>query len=417
MQPRDRPTVRIAEPWRPGALTCQLPTSHCLANAQQLTVVICVVSVANFVGNGVAAAEGPPGGLPSGSVIGGRYRIEQALGSGRSADRVLGDRQRDRPAPRVEGVPPRQPRGGPAGQRRVSAPARARPPQHRARLGPRPQRRRWALPGHRRSAGPTITSLASGVHGGAARILPAVRARSRRRARVPARPRRRARRPVAGERAPRRRRAAGALRLRSRGPRPRQRDGGATGTLGYAAPRRWSARAAPRAICSRWARCCTRPGPARRRSASASRRAAHAVRRARRSCRRCATGWRRRGTRSSPSCSASAPADRHRRARASCCARSRAPARRRRRRRSMSICGAPHPEGDPLAGIFVGRRLEREALRAALERLAEGAVARSVVAVVGSPGSGRRTLIESARCASAHRIGGADASAVRRDRG
>jgi transcriptional regulator with GAF, ATPase, and Fis domain len=55
---------------------------------------------------------------------------------------------------------------------------------------------------------------------------------------------------------------------------------------------------------------------------------------------------------------------------------------------------APHPEGDPLAGIFVGRRIEREALHTALERLAEGSVARSVIAIVGSLGSGRRALVE-----------------------
>ncbi len=54
---------------------------------------------------------------------------------------------------------------------------------------------------------------------------------------------------------------------------------------------------------------------------------------------------------------------------------------------------APHPEGDPLAGIFVGRRIEREALHTALERLAEGSVARSVIAIVGSLGSGRRALV------------------------
>ena len=55
---------------------------------------------------------------------------------------------------------------------------------------------------------------------------------------------------------------------------------------------------------------------------------------------------------------------------------------------------APHPEGDPLAGIFVGRRIEREALHTALERLSEGTVARSVIVVVGSLGAGRRALIE-----------------------
>jgi transcriptional regulator with GAF, ATPase, and Fis domain/Tfp pilus assembly protein PilF len=56
--------------------------------------------------------------------------------------------------------------------------------------------------------------------------------------------------------------------------------------------------------------------------------------------------------------------------------------------------GVPHPEGDPLDGIVVGRAAERGALRAVLERLAEGAGSRAAVAVVGAPGSGRRTLIE-----------------------
>ncbi|HVR01516.1 MAG TPA: GAF domain-containing protein, partial [Polyangia bacterium] len=56
--------------------------------------------------------------------------------------------------------------------------------------------------------------------------------------------------------------------------------------------------------------------------------------------------------------------------------------------------GVPYPEGDPLEGLVVGRAAEREAVRAALERLADGAAPRSVVAVVGGPGSGRRTLID-----------------------
>jgi serine/threonine-protein kinase PknK len=58
--------------------------------------------------------------------------------------------------------------------------------------------------------------------------------------------------------------------------------------------------------------------------------------------------------------------------------------------------GVPYPEGDPLEGILVGRAAEREALRSAMERLAEGSVHRAVVAIVGAPGSGRRTLIEAA---------------------
>jgi transcriptional regulator with GAF, ATPase, and Fis domain len=56
--------------------------------------------------------------------------------------------------------------------------------------------------------------------------------------------------------------------------------------------------------------------------------------------------------------------------------------------------GVPYPAGDPLEGLVVGRAAEREALRAAFERLADGATPRAVVAVVGAPGSGRRTLIE-----------------------
>ncbi len=56
----------------------------------------------------------------------------------------------------------------------------------------------------------------------------------------------------------------------------------------------------------------------------------------------------------------------------------------------------PYPDGDPLAGIFVGRRSERAALRAALERLAEGAAPAAALALVGPPGSGRRTLFEAA---------------------
>ena len=54
----------------------------------------------------------------------------------------------------------------------------------------------------------------------------------------------------------------------------------------------------------------------------------------------------------------------------------------------------PYPEGDPLAGLFVGRRVERAALRATFERLAEGAAPAAALALVGPPGSGRRTLFE-----------------------
>jgi transcriptional regulator with GAF, ATPase, and Fis domain len=65
--------------------------------------------------------------------------------------------------------------------------------------------------------------------------------------------------------------------------------------------------------------------------------------------------------------------------------------------------GVPHPDGDPLEGLFVGRGPERESLRSLVERFAEGlgapaaaagAGARALVAVVGQPGAGRRTLIE-----------------------
>jgi transcriptional regulator with GAF, ATPase, and Fis domain len=56
--------------------------------------------------------------------------------------------------------------------------------------------------------------------------------------------------------------------------------------------------------------------------------------------------------------------------------------------------GVPFPEGDPLAGVFVGRRAERAALRAILDRLAEGAVPVSALALVGAPGAGRRTLFD-----------------------
>ena len=56
----------------------------------------------------------------------------------------------------------------------------------------------------------------------------------------------------------------------------------------------------------------------------------------------------------------------------------------------------PYPEGDPLAGLIAGRRIERAALRAELERLAEGAATVSTLALVGAPGAGRRTLFEAA---------------------
>jgi len=54
---------------------------------------------------------------------------------------------------------------------------------------------------------------------------------------------------------------------------------------------------------------------------------------------------------------------------------------------------APRPGGDPLAGIFVGRGHERERLAALIEGLARGQATVPVVAVSGTPGAGRRTLI------------------------
>jgi len=56
--------------------------------------------------------------------------------------------------------------------------------------------------------------------------------------------------------------------------------------------------------------------------------------------------------------------------------------------------GVPYPEGDPLEGIVVGRRAERAALRAVLDRLADGACPAAAISLVGPPGSGRRTLFE-----------------------
>jgi serine/threonine-protein kinase PknK len=53
----------------------------------------------------------------------------------------------------------------------------------------------------------------------------------------------------------------------------------------------------------------------------------------------------------------------------------------------------PHPAGDPLAGLLVGRDKEEHALWALVERLAEGNAPCVAVAVSGPPGSGRRALI------------------------
>ncbi len=56
----------------------------------------------------------------------------------------------------------------------------------------------------------------------------------------------------------------------------------------------------------------------------------------------------------------------------------------------------PFPAGDPLAGVIVGRSEEEAKLRRLFEQLAEGTATASVVAFVGTPGSGRRTLIRRA---------------------
>ncbi|HEY8926502.1 MAG TPA: AAA family ATPase, partial [Polyangia bacterium] len=56
----------------------------------------------------------------------------------------------------------------------------------------------------------------------------------------------------------------------------------------------------------------------------------------------------------------------------------------------------PHPGGDVLAGVFVGRERERALLAGALRDLADGASRWSVVALHGPEGSGRRRLIEQA---------------------
>ena len=53
----------------------------------------------------------------------------------------------------------------------------------------------------------------------------------------------------------------------------------------------------------------------------------------------------------------------------------------------------PHPAGDPLAGLVVGRVKQEQAIWALVERLAEGNARAAVATVSGPPGSGRRTLI------------------------
>jgi transcriptional regulator with GAF, ATPase, and Fis domain/tetratricopeptide (TPR) repeat protein len=56
--------------------------------------------------------------------------------------------------------------------------------------------------------------------------------------------------------------------------------------------------------------------------------------------------------------------------------------------------GVPYPDGDPLAGIVVGRRAERATLRAVLDKLSDGAAPASALVLLGGPGAGRRTLFE-----------------------
>jgi len=57
----------------------------------------------------------------------------------------------------------------------------------------------------------------------------------------------------------------------------------------------------------------------------------------------------------------------------------------------------PHPGGDPVAGLFVGRTALLQRLAEALLRLAEGAAPAAVIALVGGDGSGRRRLITEAQ--------------------
>ena len=55
---------------------------------------------------------------------------------------------------------------------------------------------------------------------------------------------------------------------------------------------------------------------------------------------------------------------------------------------------APFPGGDPLGGVVVGRTPELTAVRLLVDRLAEGSAPAAVAAIVGTGGSGRRTVIE-----------------------
>ena len=159
-------------------------------------------------------------------------------------------------------------------------------------------------------------------------------------------------------------RARRADRLRSRGAaaagrRRRARHAGLRGARG--ADR---ACAPPPSICSRWARRCTKRGAARRRSGAVCR----AVQRmlsepapVLSSIRPgLGEGWDQLFARLLAADPGGGPASARELLREVICAVGAAPT-----RRPRSISASPIPEGDPLAGIFVGRRAERAALRAA----------------------------------------------------
>jgi len=365
------------------------------------------VSVANLVGNGVAAAEGPPGGLPAGSVIGGRYRIDQVLGAGRSAtaysatDSVTGQR-------RVLKV--FRP-GSPAAGRRASDEFR--------RLHELAHRNIVRVRDLAHSTegglylvtdevqGPPITSLAQVVSTAARREAFQRCARDL----ADALAYLHGRGIVHGDLSPANVRLDGEGRpvlfdFDLAGPGQGATGGGATGTLGYASPEALVGVRGPAGdlfslgavLYEAWT-----GAPPFGVGIEAVQRmlSGHAPQ----------LGAVRDGL--PPAWDAilarllePRPEDRH-------------PSARELLREIARADGgeaapvdldlrAPHPEGDPLAGIFVGRRIEREALHTALERLAEGTVARSVIAIVGSPGSGRRALVElalrDARIESAARL-------------
>ena len=64
---------------------------------------------------------------------------------------------------------------------------------------------------------------------------------------------------------------------------------------------------------------------------------------------------------------------------------------------SRSALLPPHPGGDPVAGIFVGRTDLLQTLADALVRLGEGAATTAVIALHGAEGAGRRQLIAQAQ--------------------